>query len=161
MDEKKTETKKIEKEIDPKKVMKYAESAVVSYGNLSPATSYSAGYDLMCQEQFKLKAGEIKMINTGLRVAIPEGCFGMVCSRSGLAAKKNVIVFNAPGIIDADYRGDIKVILANMSKEDHAFTAGDRVAQLVVLPYAELYTQKVETLETTERGEGGFGSTGK
>jgi len=104
---------------------------------------------------------ERKIIPTGLSIALPKGHEAQVRPRSGLAAKHGITVLNAPGTIDADYRGDIGVILINLSQEDFTIAPQDRIAQLVVAEYSQVQWQPVDQLPDTERGSGGFGSTGK
>lgn len=126
------------------------------------ATSQSAGLDLRANltESITLKPLERRLIPTGLHIALPEGYEAQVRPRSGLAYKKGVTVLNAPGTIDADYRGDIGVILINMSNEDFVVENGERVAQLVIAKYDQAEWIQVNELSETNRGEGGFGSTG-
>lgn len=126
------------------------------------ATSQSAGLDLRAnlEESFTLKPMERKLVPTGLHIALPEGYEAQVRPRSGLAFKKGVTVLNAPGTIDADYRGDIGVILINMSNEDFVVDDGERIAQLVIAKYDQAEWISVSELSETNRGEGGFGSTG-
>ncbi len=126
------------------------------------ATSQSAGLDLRANltESITLKPLERRLIPTGLHIALPEGYEAQVRPRSGLAYKKGVTVLNAPGTIDADYRGDIGVILINMSNEDFVVENGERVAQLVIAKYDQAEWIQVTELSETNRGEGGFGSTG-
>ncbi|MEN8786389.1 MAG: dUTP diphosphatase [Flavobacteriales bacterium] len=126
------------------------------------ATSQSAGLDLRANltESITLKPLERRLIPTGLHIALPEGYEAQVRPRSGLAYKKGVTVLNAPGTIDADYRGDIGVILINMSNEDFVVENGERVAQLVIAKYDQAKWIQVTELSETNRGEGGFGSTG-
>ena len=109
---------------------------------------------------FVLGSMETQKCGTGIRMQIPVGYLGMVCSRSGLA-KKGVIVSNAPGIIDSGYRGEVCVLLTNTSKDESEINTGDRIAQLVVLPYPEIVFEQTQSLEDTDRGTGGFGSSGK
>ena len=104
---------------------------------------------------------ERALIPTGLYIALPEGTEAQIRPRSGLAAKHGISVLNAPGTIDADYRGEIKVILVNLSNEAFTINPGERIAQMVVAKYEKVEWQEVETLSETERGEGGFGSTGR
>ena len=126
------------------------------------ATSQSAGLDLRAnlEESFTLKPLERKLVPTGLHIALPGGYEAQVRPRSGLAYKKGVTVLNAPGTIDADYRGDIGVILINMSNEDFVVEDGERIAQLVIAKYDQAEWIPVSELSDTNRGEGGFGSTG-
>lgn len=126
------------------------------------ATSQSAGLDLRANlgESFTLKPLERKLVPTGLHIALPDGYEAQVRPRSGLAYKKGVTVLNAPGTIDADYRGDIGVILINMSNEDFVVEDGERIAQLIIAKYDQADWIPVSELSETNRGEGGFGSTG-
>lgn len=110
---------------------------------------------------YVLAPGRRVLALTGLRVAIPSGFVGLVCPRSGLALHHGVTLLNAPGVIDADYRGEIGVILVNHGQQPFACAVGERVAQLVVVPVAVASLQSVEALPGSERGEGGFGSTGR
>lgn len=127
------------------------------------ATSGSAGMDLKANTTEPIVLGplERQMIPTGLYIALPEGYEAQVRSRSGLAAKYGVTVANSPGTVDADYRGEIKVILINLSNEKFVVNPGDRIAQMVVARYERVEWNEVATLDETERGEGGFGHTGK
>jgi dUTP pyrophosphatase len=125
------------------------------------ATQGSAGADLcsIMPETF-IYPGETKLIKTGINISIPLGYAGFVCSRSGLALKQNVFVLNAPGIIDSDYTGEVGVILHNASGDRFTVKPGDRIAQLLVVKCEHFTFNEVKELEKTERGEGGFGSTG-
>ena len=127
------------------------------------ATVSSAGLDLkaVLDQPITLKPLERKIIGTGLKIALPEGFEAQVRPRSGLAAKHGITVLNAPGTIDADYRGEIGVILVNLSNEAVEISPGERIAQLVVAQYTQVSWQLVNSLDVTDRGEGGFGSTGK
>lgn len=127
------------------------------------ATVSSAGLDLkaVLDQAITLRPLERKIIGTGLKIALPEGYEAQVRPRSGLAAKHGLTVLNAPGTIDADYRGEIGVILVNLSNEAVDINPGERIAQLVVAQYTQVNWQAVESLDSTDRGEGGFGSTGK
>ena len=129
----------------------------------SYATTSSAGVDLkaVIEEPITLRPLERKIIGTGLKIALSEGFEAQVRPRSGLAAKHGITVLNAPGTIDADYRGEIGVILVNLSNDDFTIQPGERIAQLVLSEYQQIQWDEVETLPSTERGEGGFGSTGK
>jgi len=104
---------------------------------------------------------ERAMIPTGLFIALPDGTEAQVRPRSGLAAKHGISVLNAPGTIDADYRGEVKVILVNLSNEPFVVNPGERIAQMVVARYEMVEWEEVESLDETERGAGGFGSTGR
>ncbi len=126
-------------------------------------TAGAAGCDVCAflTEDVTIKRGERKMIPTGLSFSIPQGYEIQVRPRSGLAAKNGVTVLNTPGTIDSDYRGEVKVILINLGEEDFTVHNGDRIAQLVVAPVTIGNFLSVEVLDETERGSGGFGSTGK
>lgn len=125
-------------------------------------TIASAGMDLRANidESITLKPLERVIVKTGLFMALPVGFEAQVRPRSGLAAKKGITVLNAPGTIDADYRGEIGVILVNLSNEDFIINDGERIAQLVIAKYEQATWKEVEALDETERGAGGFGSTG-
>lgn len=125
-------------------------------------TLLSAGMDLRASisEPIKLKPLERVIVKTGLFIALPGGYEAQVRPRSGLAIKKGVTVLNAPGTIDADYRGEIGVILVNLSNEDFTIENGDRVAQMIIAKYERANWNVVTELSATTRGEGGFGSTG-
>ncbi len=125
-------------------------------------TAMSAGSDIHAKldEPFILKSGEFGLIPTGLKIALPAGYEAQVRPRSGLAAKYGVTVLNSPGTIDADYRGEVKVILINHGKNDFIINNNDRIAQFVIAPVVTTEFVKVEKLDDTDRGEGGFGSTG-
>ena len=127
------------------------------------ATISSAGLDLkaVLDAPISLAPLERKIIGTGLKIALPEGYEAQVRPRSGLAAKHGITVLNAPGTIDADYRGEIGVILVNLSNDSFTIQPGERIAQLVVAQYTQVSWQPTTNLEETDRGEGGFGSTGK
>ncbi|UMB59609.1 dUTP diphosphatase [Lutibacter sp. A80] len=125
-------------------------------------TIASAGMDLRANisEAITLKPLERAIVKTGLFIALPIGTEAQVRPRSGLAAKKGITVLNAPGTIDADYRGEIGVILVNISNEDFIINDGERIAQLVIAKHERAKWELVEVLNETERGTGGFGSTG-
>jgi len=125
-------------------------------------TIASAGMDLRANitEARILKPLERTIVGTGLFIELPIGIEAQVRPRSGLAAKKGITVLNAPGTIDADYRGEIGVILVNLSNEEFIINNGERIAQLVIAKHERAEWNEVETLSETERGEGGFGSTG-
>lgn len=121
-----------------------------------------AGLDLCAVEACDLLPGQRGTVSTGLAVAIPPGWAGLVVPRSGLARKHGVTVANAPGLIDAGYRGELQVLLVNLSNEAHRIEAGDRVAQLVCVPVGTGPAVVVEALPASDgRGDGGFGSTGR
>ncbi len=126
------------------------------------ATSQSAGVDLEAaiDAPVTLQPGERKLIETGLAIALPEGYEAQIRPRSGLAFKNGVTVLNSPGTIDADYRGEIKIILANLGAEAFTVERGMRIAQMVIAKHERLEWNIVENLDETERGAGGFGSTG-
>jgi len=126
------------------------------------ATPQSAGMDLRAhiEEPITLGVLERKIIPTGLSIALPEGYEAQVRPRSGLAAKNGVTVLNAPGTIDADYRGEIGVILVNLSSEKFIINNGDRIAQMIIARYVHTKWEEVSVLDETKRGQGGFGSTG-
>lgn len=126
------------------------------------ATEQSAGMDLTAalEEAIELGPWERILIPTGLSIALPAGYEAQVRPRSGLALKHGVTVLNTPGTIDADYRGEIGVILANMSKEPFTVERGMRIAQMVIAKHATVEWKVAEELDETERGQGGFGSTG-
>ncbi|CAM1349957.1 dUTP diphosphatase [Tenacibaculum insulae] len=125
-------------------------------------TEGSAGMDLRANinETITLKPLERAIIKTGLFIALPVGFEAQVRPRSGLAAKNGITVLNAPGTVDADYRGEIGVILVNLSNQDFMINDGERIAQLVIAKHERVNWQEVSVLSETERGEGGFGSTG-
>ncbi|HNE50786.1 MAG TPA: dUTP diphosphatase [Chitinophagales bacterium] len=125
-------------------------------------TSGSAGVDLRAQlqEPVMLKPLQRALIPTGLYIELPEGYEAQVRPRSGLALKKGVTVLNSPGTIDSDYRGEIKIILINLSNETTIINTGERIAQLIVTKYEKVSFKEVDELNETERGEGGFGHTG-
>ena len=125
-------------------------------------TSQSAGMDLRANidAPVLLKPLDRKLIPTGLHIALPEGYEAQIRPRSGLAIKKGITVINTPGTIDPDYRGDIGVILVNISNEDFVVQPGERIAQMVINKFEQAEFEVVEELDETERGEGGFGHTG-
>jgi dUTP pyrophosphatase len=125
-------------------------------------TAQAAGMDLRANIEETINLGPLEraLVPTGLYMALPVGYEAQVRPRSGLAAKQGVTVLNSPGTIDADYRGEIKVILVNLSNTTVHIQDGDRIAQMVVARYVQAEWLEVEILETTERGAGGFGSTG-
>ena len=118
------------------------------------------GVDLCARSGAELKPGERAVVPTGIAVAIPEGFAGLVTPRSGIAARHGISVVNGPGLIDAGYRGEIKVVLVNLSDEPFLIERGDRIAQLVVVPVVVQEFDLVDDLPDTSRGGGGFGSTG-
>lgn len=129
-------------------------------------TSSAAGMDLKAniEESITLNSLDRVLVPTGLHIALPPGTEAQVRPRSGLAAKHGISVLNAPGTIDADYRGEIKVILVNLSNESFVINPGERIAQLVIAKYEQLVWDPVNSIDDlgkTDRGQGGFGSTGK
>ena len=122
----------------------------------------SSGMDLAAhiKDNIIINSGEKALVSTGIFIAIPRGYEVQIRPRSGLAAKKNITVLNTPGTIDADYRGEIKVILINLGKEKFVIENGERIAQMVVCPVVQANLEEVEELSDTIRGSGGFGSTG-
>lgn len=126
------------------------------------ATELSAGMDLKAsiQTPIELDTLERAMVPTGIYIELPAGYEAQIRPRSGLAAKHGISVCNSPGTIDADYRGEIKVILVNLSKEKFTINPGERIAQMVIAKYEKIEWEEVEQLSETDRGAGGFGSTG-
>lgn len=141
------------------KVKKLDDRAILpTYGS-----AYAAGADLYALvngETLAIAAGETVLVSTGLSVEIPEGYVGLIYARSGLATKKGLAPANKVGVIDSDYRGEVKVALFNQSGKEQSIAAGERVAQLVIAPYLAVEYQEAEELSDTARGAGGFGSTG-
>lgn len=119
-----------------------------------------AGLDLRAAETVKLNPGERRLIGTGVKGAIPTGHVGLITPRSGLAHKYGITVLNAPGTVDAPYRGEVKVNLINLGNRSHVISEGDRVAQMVILPIETMPIVVASSLDTTDRGERGHGSTG-
>ena len=126
-------------------------------------TAGASGIDLMADinEELVINPGEKHLISTGIAIAIPYGYEMQIRPRSGLATKNGITVLNAPGTIDADYRGEIKVILINLGDKPFTINKNDRIAQMVVCPVTLAEVCEVDKLDETERGKGGFGSTGK
>lgn len=138
---------------------KLNEKAIVpTYGS-----AFSAGADLYAclEENLNIEAGETVLVKTGLAMEIPEGYAGLIYARSGLATKKGLAPANKVGVIDSDYRGEIMVALHNHSKTSQQIEPQERIAQLVITPFLQADFEEVQTLEETERGTGGFGSTGR
>ncbi len=133
-------------------------------GHPTPAyeTASSAGMDLRAslEEPVVLEPMQRAIVKTGLFIALPPGYEAQVRPRSGLAAKFGITVLNSPGTIDADYRGEIGVILANLSDQSFTINDGDRIAQMIIAAYAHTKWEEVDVLDETKRGKGGFGSTG-
>jgi dUTP pyrophosphatase len=124
------------------------------------ATSGAAGMDICAAESLNLRAGKRHAVATGFAFAIPDGYEVQVRPRSGLALKHGITCLNTPGTIDSDYRGEVKVILANLGEDDFMINKGDRIAQIVVAPVTHGQLVEVDDLDETVRGSGGFGSTG-
>lgn len=127
------------------------------------ATEQSAGVDLKAnlENSVVLKPMERQLIPTGIKIALPQFYEAQIRPRSGLAIKHGITLVNSPGTIDADYRGEIKVIMINLGSEDFEIKPGERIAQMIIAKYEKVDWEEVETLNETERGEGGFGHTGK
>ena len=140
------------------KIVNHSPFALPAY-----ATALSAGMDLRAdlQEPVVLGSLERALVPTGLHIELPAGYEAQIRPRSGLAARNGISIVNAPGTIDADYRGEIKVVLVNLSKEPFTIQPGERIAQMVVARHETVEWEPVETLEESGRGSGGFGSTGK
>lgn len=139
------------------KIKKLDEKAIIpTYG-----TEYSAGADLyaLLDEDLEIKPGETVMIGTGLAMAIPNGYAGLIYARSSLGSKKGLAPANKVGVIDSDYRGEIKVPLFNQSKETQIITKNERIAQIIFTPYLKVNFQETDELDDTTRGTAGFGST--
>ena len=126
-------------------------------------SDYAAGYDLFANisENVEIKPHETKLIGTGICAAVPEGYFGGIFARSGLSSKEGLRPANCVGVVDSDYRGEIKVALHNDSETVRSIVPDQKIAQFVVVPFLTVEFSEVEALDQTDRGEGGFGSTGK
>jgi len=146
--------------------MKKIEFKKLSHAKDLPLPGYesssAAGMDIRAalEEPVVLKPGERTLIPTGLQMAIPEGFEAQIRPRSGLAIRNGITMLNSPGTIDSDYRGEVKVIAINHGAEDFTIEHGDRIAQMVIAPVTQFPIKEVDDLDSTERGEGGFGSTG-
>lgn len=127
------------------------------------ATDAAAGLDLKANisEPVTLKSLERQLISTGLFIELPKGYEAQIRPRSGLAFKNGITVLNSPGTIDADYRGEVKVLLVNLSSEDFTINDGERIAQMVIAKHEQINWEQVTVLQDSNRGAGGFGSTGK
>lgn len=135
------------------------ESAVVP----TRCSAGAAGYDLYAHmdcDALAIQPFETVRIGTGICIEIPDDCFGAVCARSGLATKKGLAPINAPGVVDCDYRGEVIVALHNYSSDTQTIENGERIAQMIIMPFVSADFNVVESLGETERGGGGFGSTG-
>lgn len=132
-------------------------ATIPTYGS-----EFSAGADLyaVCDSDITIQSGKTVLIHTGLAMEIPEGYGGFIFARSGLASKKGLAPANKVGVVDSDYRGEIMVALHNHSNEDKTISHGERIAQLVIMPYLAAEFTECEELSDTVRGQGGFGSTG-
>ena len=140
------------------RIKKLSERAVMpSYGSAS-----AAGADLYsAEDEIVIRAGETKLVHTGLSMEIPEGYVGLIYARSGIASKRGLAPSNKVGVIDSDYRGEVKVALINNSKTDYTVMPGERIAQMMFVPIIRPQFSVTDTLSETERGDGGFGHTGK
>ena len=127
----------------------------------SSATAHAAGLDVVAAEDLVLAPGQRHAVATGFAIAIPEGYEVQVRPRSGLALKHGITCLNTPGTIDSDYRGEVKVIMANLGEEPFHVVRGERIAQLIPAPVLRARFNEVESLDQTSRGSGGFGSTGR
>lgn len=139
------------------KVKQIVESAIVP----TFADSGSNGADLYSIEKVTLEAGTTRMIETGIAVEMPEGTFAFVTPRSGLAAKYGITIKNSPGLVDTSYRGQIKVLLSNEGNDPFVVNPGDRIAQMVFIQHSQAQIKLVKHLSDSDRGDGGFGSTGR
>lgn len=140
------------------KILNYSQNGDPQY-----ATEQAAGMDLQAAitEPVSLKPMERKLIPTGISIELPQGYEAQIRPRSGMAIRKGITCLNSPGTIDADYRGEIKVILINLSAETQVIEPGDRIAQMIVSEFKTVHWKKVKELGVTQRNEGGFGHTGK
>lgn len=139
------------------KIKKLNEEAIIP----TSGSKYAAGYDLYSCSDVTIPIGQTVGISTAIAIEIPEGYFGGVFARSGLASKQGLRPANCVGVIDSDYRGEVIVMLHNDSQLDRNIKKGERIAQLVIMPYLQVQFEQVEDLSDTERGIGGFGSSGK
>lgn len=139
------------------KIKKLSDNAVIpTYGS-----EYAAGADLYsCEGELTFEPGETKVVHTGLAMEIPVGYVGLIYARSGIATKRGLAPANKVGVIDSDYRGEIMVALHNHSNESQTIAASERIAQIVITPFLTVNYIESETLDETDRGVGGFGSTG-
>lgn len=140
-------------------IKKLSQNAMIpTYGS-----EFSAGADLYAclDEEVEIRPGETFLVKTGIAMEIPKGYAGLIYARSGLATKRGLAPANKVGVVDADYRGEIMVALHNHSNQIQSVAPGERVAQMVIAPFLTAQFMEVEELEDTERGEGGFGSTGR
>ena len=144
---------------NPIQIKKLSNTAIVP----TKGSEYAAGLDLYAdlKEAIQVNPGDTLKVPTGIAMSIPNGLFGAIYARSGLATKQGLAPANKVGVIDSDYRGEIIVVLYNQSPIPQVVHPGDRIAQIVIQPYIDYEIDIVEELDETERGEGGFGSTGK
>lgn len=140
--------------------VKLSPSAEMPYQGSVQAAGSDLYADLEGKDRVSLAPGEVRKISTGIAIALPEGTFGAIYPRSGLATKRGLVLANGTGIIDADYRGCVIVALKNTSDELQTIEHGERIAQLIVQPYYTVKFNEVESIGTTARGDAGFGSTG-
>ena len=140
------------------KIVNHSDNVLPTY-----ETALSAGMDIRAnlEQSVTIKPLERSLLPTGLFIELPAGFEAQIRPRSGLAAKNGITVLNTPGTIDADYRGEIKVILVNLSQQEFTVNHGDRIAQMVIAKHETIVWENVNELKTTERGVGGFGHTGK
>ena len=138
------------------KIKLLSDKAMIPYRGSEEA----AGYDLYSIDSVDINPGECKLISTGIAIQLPSGYFGAIFPRSGTAVKRGLRLANCVGVIDSDYRGEIKVPLYNDSQEVQPVEQGERIAQLIILPYATVSFEVVDELTDTVRGNGGFNSTG-
>ncbi len=144
-------------------IVKVKVEVLASFGDLSLPeykTEHAAGVDLASCEDLVLKIGERRLVSTGLKIAIPLGFEGQIRPRSGLSLKEGILIPNSPGTIDADYRGEVKIIMWNLGEKDFSIKRGDRIAQLVIVPVVKADFMVVASLDETKRSAGGFGHTG-
>ena len=139
------------------KIKKLNENAIIP----TSGSEYAAGYDLYSCTDVTICARQTVAVSTAIAIEIPEGYFAGVFARSGLASKQGLRPANCVGVIDSDYRGEVIVMLHNDSQLDREIKKGERIAQLVIMPYLQVQFEQVEDLSETERGIGGFGSSGK
>lgn len=152
----KSVTLKVKVEKDVQLDVVYEEGATP----LAYAHKGDAGLDIAANETVTLEPGERKLVGTGVRIAVPEGYVGLLFPRSGNAAKKGLTLANSVGVIDSGYRGEVKGIMVNLGSDPVTINSGERIMQLVLVPFLSAVVTPVLSLEETERGENGFGSTG-
>ena len=152
----KSVTLKVKVEKDVRLDVVYGEGATP----LAYAHEGDAGLDIAANEMVTLEPGERKLVSTGVRIAVPEGYVGLLFPRSGNAAKKGLTLANSVGVIDSGYRGEVKGIMVNLGSDSVTINSGERIMQLVLVPFLSAVVTPVLELDETERGENGFGSTG-